>query len=64
MKAWTIPWLEIEKRYAKLFTKRKRNAAKTLWFDLRASIIQAECGYSDEETSLAPLCRNFWVIIS
>ena len=27
-KVQTIPWLEIEKRYAALFTKRKGNVAK------------------------------------
>ena len=29
-KAQTIPWLEIEKRYAALFTNRKGNVAKPL----------------------------------
>ena len=29
-KAQTIPWLEIEKRYATLFTNRKGNVAKPL----------------------------------
>ena len=29
-KAQTIPWLNIEKRYAKLFTNRKGNVAKPL----------------------------------
>lgn len=29
-KAQTIPWLDIEKRYAKLFTNRKGNVAKPL----------------------------------
>ncbi len=29
-KAQTIPWLEIEKRYAALFTNRKGNVAKPM----------------------------------
>ena len=51
-KAQTIPWLEIEKRYAKLFTNRKGNVAKPLRLALGACIIQAEYGYSDEEITL------------
>lgn len=51
-KAQTIPWLEIEKRYASLFTNRKGNVAKPLRLALGACIIQAEYGYSDEETAL------------
>ena len=51
-KAQTIPWLDIEKRYAKLFTNRKGNVAKPLRLALGACIIQAEYGYSDEETAL------------
>ena len=51
-KAQTIPWLEIEKRYAALFTNRKGNAAKPLRLALGACIIQAEYGFSDEETAL------------
>lgn len=51
-KAQTIPWPEIEKRYAALFTNRKGNAAKPLRLALGACIIQAEYGYSDEETAL------------
>ena len=51
-KAQTIPWFEIEKRYAKLFTNRKGNVAKPLRLALGACIIQAEYGYSDEETAL------------
>ena len=51
-KAQTIPWLEIEKRYATLFTNRKGNVAKPLRLALGACIIQAEYGYSDEETAL------------
>ena len=51
-KAQTIPWREIEKRYAKLFTNRNGNVAKPLQLALGACIIQAEYGYSDEETAL------------
>lgn len=51
-KAQTIPWLEIEKRYAALFTNRKGNVAKPLRLALEVCIIQAEYGYSDEETAL------------
>ena len=51
-KAMTIPWNEIEKRYAALFTNRKGNVAKPLRLALGARIIQAEYGYSDEETAL------------
>ena len=50
-KAQTIPWLEIEKRYVALFTNRKGNVAKPLRLALGASIIQAEYGFSDEETA-------------
>ena len=53
-KAQTIPWLEIEHRYAALFTNRKGNVAKPLRLALGACIIQAEYGYSDEETALQP----------
>ncbi len=51
-KAQAIPWPEIEKRYAELFTNRKGNVAKPLRLALGACIIQAEYGYSDEETAL------------
>jgi len=51
-KAQMIPWLDIEKRYAKLFTNRKGNVAKPLQLALGSCIIQAEYGYSDEETTL------------
>ncbi|MBQ7646183.1 MAG: IS5 family transposase [Clostridia bacterium] len=51
-KAQIIPWHEIEKRYAALFTNRKGNVAKPLRLALGARIIQAEYGYSDEETVL------------
>ncbi len=51
-KAQSIPWEEIEMRYAKLFTNRKGNVAKPLRLALGACIIQAEYGFSDEETAL------------
>lgn len=51
----TIPWPEIEKRCATLFTNRKGNVAKPLRLALGVCIIQAEYGYSDEETA-GPLC--------
>ena len=51
-KAEMIPWLEIEQRYAKLFANRKGNVAKPLRLALGACIIQAEYGFSDEETAL------------
>ena len=51
-KAQIIPWTEIEKRYAALFTNRKGNVAKPLRLALGACIIQVEYGYSDEETAL------------
>ena len=41
-KAQTIPWPEIEKRCAALFTNRKGNVAKPLRLALWACIIQAE----------------------
>ena len=51
-KAQTIPWTEIETRYAALFRSRKGNVAKPLRLALGACIIQAEYGFSDEETAL------------
>jgi hypothetical protein len=51
-KAQQIPWSEIEKKYAELFKNRKGNVAKPLRLALGACIIQAEYGYSDEETAL------------
>ena len=51
-KAQTIPWPEIEKRYAALFTNRKGNVDKPLRLALGACIIKAEYGFSDEETAL------------
>ena len=50
-KAQLIPWEEIELRYATLFTNKKGNVAKPLRLALGACIIQAEYGFSDEETS-------------
>ena len=51
-KAESIPWEEIEQRYAALFTNKKGNVAKPLRLALGACIIQAEYGYSDEEVRL------------
>ena len=51
-KAQMIPWVEIEKRYAALFKNKKGNVAKPLRLALGACIIQAEYGFSDEETVL------------
>ena len=48
-RAILIPWNEIEKRYAALFTNKKGNVAKPLRLALGACIIQADYGYSDEE---------------
>lgn len=51
-KAQLIPWVEIEKRYAKSFTNNKGNVAKSARLAVGACIIQAEYGFSDEETAL------------
>ncbi len=51
-KADSIPWGEIEKRYAQLFRNRNGNVAKPLRLALGACIIQAEYGFSDVETTL------------
>ena len=51
-RAMLIPWNEIEKRYAALFVNRKGNVAKPLHLALGACIIQADYGFSDEETAL------------
>lgn len=51
-KAKLIPWGAIERRYAKLFMNQKGNVAKSLRLALGACIIQAEYGFSDEETAL------------
>ena len=50
-RAESIPWKQIEMRYAKLFKNKKGNVAKPLRLALGACIIQAEYGYSDEETA-------------
>ena len=51
-RAQIIPWNEIEKKYAKLFSNKKGNVAKSLRLGLGARIIQAEYGYSDAEIPL------------
>jgi hypothetical protein len=51
-KAELIPWDKVEEKYAKLFTNKKGNVAKSLRLALGALIIQTEYGYSDEETVL------------
>lgn len=51
-KAETIPWDEIELRYASLFKSHKGNVAKPLRLVLGALIIQAEYQYSDAEVPL------------
>ena len=51
-RAQTIPWIEIEKKYAKLFSNKKGNVAKSLRLGLGARIIQAEYGFSDAEIPL------------
>jgi hypothetical protein len=51
-KAETIPWEEIELRYAALFANRKGNVAKPLRMALGALLIQTERGISDAEVPL------------
>jgi len=51
-KTETIPWGEIEIRYAKLFKNDKGNVAKPLRMALGALIIQTEYQFSDEEVVL------------
>ena len=51
-KAEIIPWDELEKEYATLFTGKKGQIAKPLRLALGALLIQIEYGYSDEETVL------------
>jgi hypothetical protein len=51
-KAETIPWEEIEERYAALFESEKGNVAKPLRLVLGALIIQTERGISDTEAPL------------
>ena len=40
-RAQLIPWIEIEKKYAKLFSNKKGNVAKSLRLGLGARIIQS-----------------------
>ena len=54
-KAQTIPWLEIEKRYAALFTNRKGNVAKPLRLALGACIIQEDMV---SQLKKLPLCSR------
>jgi len=51
-KAETIPWEEIEIKYAALFKNKKGNVAKPLRLALGSLIIQTERHISDEETPL------------
>lgn len=51
IRAESIPWEKIEPRYAALFKNKKGNVAKPLRLALGACIIQAEYGFSDEETA-------------
>ncbi|MGJ0975193.1 IS5 family transposase, partial [Enterococcus avium] len=51
-KAERIPWIELEKEYAKNFRNKKGNVAKPLRMALGALLIQKEYSYSDEETVL------------
>jgi hypothetical protein len=51
-KAATIPWEEIEIRYAALFKNRKGNVAKPLRMALGALLIQTQYHFSDEEIPL------------
>ena len=51
-KADTIPWDEIEIRYAALFKNKKGNVAKPLRLALGALIIQTEYQYPDTEVPL------------
>lgn len=51
-RAQMIPWIEIEKKYAKLFSNKKGNVAKSLRLGLGARIIQAEYGFFDAEIPL------------
>ena len=51
-RAESIPWDEVEKRYATLFKNQKGNVAKPLRLALGACIVQAEYGFSDVETAL------------
>lgn len=52
IRAESIPWDTIEKRYASIFKNKKGNVAKPLRLAPGACIIQAEYGYSDVEIAL------------
>lgn len=52
IKAQIIPWNEIEKRYADLFSSKTGNVAKPLQLALGACLIQQEYGYSDVEVTM------------
>ena len=52
IKANLIPWKELEEKYAQLFPSKTGTVAKPFRLIYGASIIQAEYGYSDEETVL------------
>jgi hypothetical protein len=62
-KAGTVPWDEIETKYAALFKSINGNVAKPLRLALGALIIQTEYGYSDVEITLqiqeAPYLQYF-----
>ncbi|KAF1297246.1 hypothetical protein BAU15_06775 [Enterococcus sp. JM4C] len=51
-KAGIIPWVALEKEYAKNFRNKKGNFAKPLRMALGSLLIQKEYNYSDEETVL------------
>ncbi len=51
-KAQLVPWNLLEKKYAAIFSNRKGNVAKPFRLIYGACIIQAEYGFSDEETVL------------
>ena len=51
-KAQTIPWEEVELRYAELFKSNKGNVAKPLQMALGAVLVQTEYQYSDVEVTL------------
>lgn len=49
-RAEKIPWEQIEEKYAELFPGKNGNVAKPVRLVAGALIIQAEYGWSDEET--------------
>ena len=51
-KAETIPWSDIEVRYAELFKSNCGNVAKPLRLALGALLIQTECSFSDDDAVL------------